>query len=97
MALSIAVVERRARYIMCFVSLLLVLILLAFKAELITSAPSYKGQAWYQLSERAGFVITSEYADETECRRTEKPSAICRSGKSLMDEAHANAGAIERN
>jgi hypothetical protein len=76
MAISITVVERRARYIMCIVSLLLVLILFAFKAGLITSAPSYNNHAWYLLSNRAGFVMTREYTDESECRRNEKVAQV---------------------
>jgi hypothetical protein len=96
MAISIAVIERRARYIMCIISLLLVLIVLAFKADLISSTPSYKGQAWYVQNSHNGFVVTSEYADEAECKRNEKSAAACRSGISLIEEARANATSIER-
>lgn len=76
--------ERHARYVMSLVALLLILTLLLLKTGLVSTAPSYKSQAWYSLSNRAGFVITTEYADEAGCRSAEKsPSIVCRSGQSL--------------
>jgi hypothetical protein len=76
--------ERRARYLMSVIALLLVLALLLFKTGLISTTPSYKDQAWYSVSEQAGFVVTTEYADEAECRSSAKSSsAACRPGKYL--------------
>lgn len=61
--------------------------LAAFELGWIATAPSYKEDAWYLVSGNASFVVTSEYADENSCRREEKASAVCRSGKALMDAA----------
>lgn len=81
---SLRTVERRARYLMGFVSLLLVLALMLWKTGLVSAAPSYKNDAWYASSNRAGLVITTEYADEAACRSSNPASSIaCRSGKSL--------------
>ncbi len=82
--------ERRARYLMGFVSLMLILALMLWKTGLVSTAPSYKNDAWYASSSRAGLVITTEYADEAACRSSNPASSItCRSGKSLA----ANEGA----
>jgi hypothetical protein len=81
---SLWIFERRARYLMSVITLLLVLALLLFKTGLVSTAPSYKDQAWYSVSEQAGFVVTTEYADEAECRSSEKSSSTaCWSGKYL--------------
>jgi hypothetical protein len=86
MAISINTVERSARYVMGAVCLLGVLVWAAFKLGWITTAPSYKNDAWYLVGGNSDFVITSEYADETACRRNENSSAICRSGKVLLEQ-----------
>lgn len=81
---SLRTFERRARYLMSVITLLLVLALLLLKTGLVSTAPSYKDQAWYSISEQTGFVITTEYADEAECRSSEKSSSVgCWPGKYL--------------
>jgi hypothetical protein len=63
--------------------------LAAFKMGWISTAPSYKENAWYLIGGSANFVITSEYTDEAACRRKESTSSVCRPGKALMEEARA--------
>lgn len=76
--------ERHARYVMSLVALMMILTLLLLKTGLVSTTPSYKSQAWYSSSTHAGFVITTEYADEAGCRSAEKgASNACRSGLSL--------------
>lgn len=77
--------ERVARYFMSAVALLAVLGLLACKWGWITEAPSYKSDAWYLARDNAGVIIATEYADEASCRRNEKTSLVCRSGKALTE------------
>lgn len=91
MAVIFARLEKRARYIMGFITLLLVLVLGAFQAGWITSTPSYsyKDQAWYVQTSQSGFIVISEYADEMECQRHASVSAVCRPGKVLSEEARA--------
>lgn len=89
MAVSIAMLERRARYLMGFAAFVAVAALAAFKMGWITSTPAYKEDAWYLVGGTASFVVTSEYADEAACRREESTSAVCRPGKMLQEEAHA--------
>ncbi|TCS32761.1 hypothetical protein EDC30_12033 [Paucimonas lemoignei] len=87
MAVSIGMLERRARYVMSAVALVAVAGLAAFKLGWITTAPSYKEDAWYLVRGNTNFVITSEYADEATCRQKESASSVCRSGKALLKEA----------
>lgn len=87
MAATIRKWEQRARYAMGGAACIGVLGLMAFKLGWISTMPSYKDQSWYLVGERAGVIIASEYEDEASCRRNEQPSKVCRSGKSLMDEA----------
>jgi hypothetical protein len=77
-------VERRARYLMSIVSLVLLAGVVLFNLGWISTTPSYNSQAWYSFNEQAGFVVMTEHADEAGCRSSEKPpSVVCRSGKSL--------------
>jgi hypothetical protein len=77
--------ERRARYLMSVISFFLIVGVVLFNLGWISTTSSYDSQAWYSFSEHAGFVITTEYADEAGCRSSEKPpSTVCRSGKSLL-------------
>jgi hypothetical protein len=89
MAVSIGMLERRARYLMGAVAIAAAAVLMAFKMGWISTAPSYKENAWYLVGGNASFVITSEYADEADCRSKETASAVCRPGKVLMEEARA--------
>jgi hypothetical protein len=91
MHISMLRLERRARHLMAAASLLLVLIPAAFHTGLIAAAPTYNLQAWYAQGGLSGFVVTSEYADEAECRRNEKPSTVCRSGAKMMKQARREA------
>jgi hypothetical protein len=77
--------ERTARICMSGVAIIAAFIGLSFKAGLISKAPVYDRQSWYLVSERAGYVVTSEVDDEAACRKREKSDAICRSGSSLAD------------
>ncbi|MDB5763646.1 MAG: hypothetical protein JWQ21_2641 [Herminiimonas sp.] len=83
---SLLTFERRARYLMSFIALLMIVALVLFKTGLVSTAPSYNAQAWYSVSDHAGFVITTEYADEAACRSS-APSIVCRSGKYLTAAA----------
>lgn len=89
MAVSIAMLERRARYLMGAAAVVGVATLAAFEMGWITTTPVYKEHAWYLVGGNANFVVTSEYADEAACRREESGSAVCRPGKLLLQEAHA--------
>lgn len=79
-------VERVARYFMGGVALLAVLGLLACRWGWIAEAPSYKSDAWYLARDHAGMIVATEYADEASCRREEKTSLICRSGKTMTEQ-----------
>ena len=89
MAVSIEMLERRARYLMGTAAVVAVAALAAFKMGWITTTPAYKEHAWYLVGGNTSFVVTSEYADEAACRREESTSAVCRPGKVLLEEAHA--------
>lgn len=86
---SVSKLERRARYVMGVVAIIAVCALAAFKFGWIATVPSYKHNAWYLVGGTASFVVTSEYADEASCRREENASAICRSGRSLIEQSLA--------
>jgi hypothetical protein len=76
--------ERRARFLMGIVCVLLATGALMFKLGWISTASSYSDSAWYSVSEHAGFVVTTEHADEAGCKAAAQTAAvICRSGKSL--------------
>lgn len=81
------VFERRARYVMVAVAVLVALLALAFKAGWIREQQSYDRHAWYLISAHERFVVTSEYPDEAACRRAQDASSTCRSGGALIDEA----------
>lgn len=87
--IGIGKLERRARYAMGAVAVVSVFGLAAFELGWITSAPSYRHDAWYLVGGNASIVITSEYADEAACRRAESGAAVCRPGRVLMQEAVA--------
>ncbi|CAN5483433.1 hypothetical protein BH11PSE11_BH11PSE11_29560 [soil metagenome] len=91
---ALSTFERRARYLACLGMLLLGLVLLAMQFGLITTAPAYKSEAWYaDAPHSAGFIVISEFADESECRAKVGSSASCQSGKSLIDRmGRAHAG-----
>lgn len=89
MAASIGMLERRARYLMGIVAVIAAVGLAAFEMGWISTAPSYKENAWYLVGGNDSFVITSEYADEAECRRKETASSVCRPGKALMENTRA--------
>lgn len=93
MAVSLELLERRARFLMGAVAIGGVAILAAFKMGWITTAPSYNENAWYLVGGTASFVITSEHADEATCRRQESGASVCRPGKALIDEARAHENA----
>lgn len=90
MAVSIGMLERRARYLMGIVAVIAAVVLAAFEMGWISTAPSYKENAWYLVGGNDSFVITSEYTDEAGCRRKETASSVCRSGKALMEDAPTN-------
>ncbi|MDB5842305.1 MAG: hypothetical protein JWQ23_4257 [Herminiimonas sp.] len=81
---SIWTYERRARYLMIVVSILMVTVLLLFKIGLISTFPSYKENVWYSINDRAGLVITKEFSSELGCRAAVPPAVACRSGKAMM-------------
>ena len=89
MAVSIVMLERRARYLMGAVAVLAIAGLAAFELGWISTAPSYKENAWYLVGGNADFIVTTEYADEAACRSKESTSAVCRPGKALLDDAQA--------
>lgn len=89
MAVSLAMLEKRARYLMGAVAIVAVAGLAAFRVGWISTSPSYKENAWYLVGGNSNFVITSEYADETACRSKENGSSVCRSGKALLKESRA--------
>lgn len=91
MSAKISTIERRARYVMGMGSVVVVLSAMAFKSGLISTAPTYDFRSWYLVSEHTGFLVTSVYADEAQCRSNQKPSSVCRSGKSLIDEERSKA------
>ncbi|QAU32922.1 hypothetical protein [Janthinobacterium sp. 17J80-10] len=89
MAVSIIMLERRARYLMGAAAVVAVATLAAFEMGWIATAPHYKENAWYLVGGNASFIVTSEYADEAACRREESASSVCRPGKALLEEAQA--------
>lgn len=86
MAVSLRMLERRARYVMGAVAVIGAAGLAAFNMGWISTVPAYKADAWYLVGGNADFVITSEYADEATCRQKESTSSVCRSGKVLLEE-----------
>lgn len=87
MAVSIGMLERRARLVMGVIALIAAAGLAAFEMGWISTAPSYKEDAWYLVGGNADFVVTSEYADEATCRQKENASSVCRSGRTLLEKA----------
>lgn len=84
---SFRIWERRARFILGGLAAVLAVIALLFKAGWISSAPSYDDAAWYSASEHAGFIVTTEHANEAGCRAAaQQPGVICRSGRSFAAE-----------
>jgi uncharacterized protein involved in exopolysaccharide biosynthesis len=81
--------ERTARLWMSGVAIMAAFIGLSFKTGLISTTPVYERQSWYLVSERSGYVVTSEVDDEAACRRRERADAVCRSGSSLADNRTA--------
>jgi hypothetical protein len=90
MAVSLAILERRARYVMGIVAVAALAGLGAFKMDWISTVPSYKQDAWYLVGGSANVIVTKEFQDESACRRRESASSVCRTGKTLMDEARSN-------
>jgi hypothetical protein len=86
MMVFITKIERVARYFMSGVAMLAALGLLACKWGWIADAPSYKSDAWYLARDNAGMIAATEYADEASCRRDEKTTLVCRSGKALTEQ-----------
>ena len=86
MAVSIEMLERRARYLMGAAAVIAVAGLAAFKMGWIATAPTYKENAWYLVGGNASFVVTTEYVAEAACRREESASAVCRPGRTLLEE-----------
>lgn len=86
MALSVAQLERRARYVMGVVAVVGAAGLAAGKLGWISTAPVYQHGAWYLVGGNEDFVITSEYADEATCRQKESATSVCRSGKALIEQ-----------
>lgn len=90
MFIFISKFERIARYVMSGIALLALLTWVAFELGWVATTPSYKNEGWYLVGGNTRFIITSEYADEAACRRSENTSAVCLQGKVLMEEARRN-------
>lgn len=90
---NIRSLERGARFFMGVVAAMAVLVLITFKTGLIKTSADYDRQSWYLVTEREGYTITSQLADEAACRQREEMLAaksagsVCRSGASLADQA----------
>lgn len=76
--------ERRARQVMGVAASCVAIVGLSFEAGLVRTAPSYERQSWYVVREHAGFIVTSEVADEAACRKREERSSTCHSGASMQ-------------
>jgi hypothetical protein len=87
MAISMTLLERRARYVMSVVAFIALAGWASWEMGWITTAPSYKEEAWYLVGGSTSFVITSEYADEASCRRNENAASVCQPGKVLIQQA----------
>jgi hypothetical protein len=87
MTTLLRIAERRARYLMGFSALLMLAIMLAFNAGLISRSASYSLQSWYLVNTADSYRITTEYADESTCRRQEQSSKMCRSGAAMTAQA----------
>lgn len=85
--------ERRARHVMSWATLALVLALTAYQMGWISAMPGYpyKDNAWYVQNSHAGVLIVKEYQDEYECQQNAPANAECRPGKALIEEANAQA------
>jgi len=94
MKISIAVIERRARFGMSIVSVVLVLGLIAYYAGLISHQASYKPDHWYQSSDHGSYIVMREFQDESLCRKAEGAPAGCRSGKALTEQARSEATSL---
>jgi len=83
--------ERRARYTMAALTALLAVNAFLFKAGWISHTASYRDSAWYSAREHAGFIITTEHADEAGCKvAAQQPGVTCRSGR-VLGAAHDKA------
>ena len=91
------IVERRARYAIGLSALMLLMIMMAFNTGLIATSPSYNLQSWYLINTGDTYVVTTEYADETACRRQEKSAKNCRSGAAMMARALAEQKPTSRS
>ena len=76
--------ERGARRLMGAAAAGAAIVGLAFHGGLLSMMPQYDAQSWYLVSEHAGFVVTSVVADEAACRKLEKASAACYSGRRMQ-------------
>lgn len=94
MNLSLATIERHARYTMGVIAVLAVLAGICLRVGLISKAPFYDDELWYLESSNSTFTIISEYTSEAECRQNEKAFTTCRSGRVLSEEARSQNTAI---
>lgn len=91
---TFSTVERYARYGMSIVAIVAVAAGLGLRFGWISKAPFYHHDHWYLESSHSSFVIISEYDNEAECRKHEKPFTTCRSGKAMSDEARLQSSAV---
>lgn len=92
MANWMAKLERASRYVMAGVTVLALLGWIAVAQGWITTEQSYRHDAWYLVNGNAGLVITTEYADEASCRRSQSDASACHSGRSLIEQSLARQG-----
>lgn len=83
--------ERAARYLLGFLTALVLFAMLAFQMGWVSKQPGYDAFGWYTVMQHHNAKVIRQVDSEAACRsREHAPAVLCRQGRMLNAELFAN-------